>query len=70
MFTSGNAGIEADDMYKLTDNHGRTTVLRPDNTMPIARLVATRLKEADFPVRLYYNQNVFVKNKVLCRNYG
>ena len=64
-FTSGNAGIEADDMYKLTDNHGRTTVLRPDNTMPIARLVATRLKEADFPVRLYYNQNVFVKNKVL-----
>ncbi len=65
VFTSGNAGIEADDMYKLTDNHGRTTVLRPDNTMPIARLVATRLKEADFPVRLYYNQNVFVKNKVL-----
>lgn len=65
VFTSGNAGIEADDMYKLTDNHGRTTVLRPDNTMPIARLVATRLKESDFPVRLYYNQNVFVKNKVL-----
>lgn len=65
VFTNSNAGIEADDMYKLTDNQGRTTVLRPDNTMPIARLVATRLKEADFPVRLYYNQNVFVKNKVL-----
>ncbi|MDE6659176.1 MAG: ATP phosphoribosyltransferase regulatory subunit [Eubacterium sp.] len=65
VFTNGNAAIEADDMYKLTDNNGRTTVLRPDNTMPIARLVATRLKEADFPVRLYYNQNVFVKNKVL-----
>lgn len=65
VFNSGNAGIEADYMYKLTDNHGRTTVLRPDNTMPIARLVATRLKGSDFPVRLYYNQNIFVKNKVL-----
>ena len=65
VFSSGNAGIEADYMYKLTDNYGRTTVLRPDNTMPIARLVATRLRGANFPVRLYYNQNVFVKNKVL-----
>ena len=65
VFNNGNTGIEADDMYKLTDNYGRTTVLRPDNTMPIARLVATRLRDADFPVRLYYNQNVFVKNKVL-----
>lgn len=65
VFESDNIGIEADEMYKLTDNYGRTTVLRPDNTMPIARLVATRLTKADFPVRLYYNQNVFVRNKVL-----
>ncbi len=63
VFSNGNTGVEADDMYKLTDNYGRTTVLRPDNTMPIARLVATRLRDAAFPVRLYYNQNVFVKNK-------
>ena len=34
VFSNGNSGIEADDMYKLTDNYGRTTVLRPDNTMP------------------------------------
>jgi ATP phosphoribosyltransferase regulatory subunit len=33
--------------------------------MPIARLVATRLNHEDFPVRLYYNQNVFVRNKAL-----
>ncbi len=65
VFSNGNSGIEADDMYKLTDNYGRTTVLRPDNTMPIARLAATRLKDADFPVRLFYNQNIFAKNKVL-----
>lgn len=65
VFSSDNAGIEADEMYKLSDSYGRTTVLRPDNTMPIARLVATRLTQDDFPVRLYYNQNIFVRNKTL-----
>lgn len=65
VFKSDNTGIEADEMYKLSDSYGRTTVLRPDNTMPIARLVATRLTEEDFPVRLYYNQNIFVRNKAL-----
>lgn len=65
VFNSENTGIEADEMYKLSDSYGRTTVLRPDNTMPIARLVATRLTEEDFPVRLYYNQNIFVRNKAL-----
>ena len=65
VFNSGDAGLDADEMYKLTDNRGRTTVLRPDNTLPIARLVATRLSEDAFPVRLYYNQSVFVRTKEL-----
>lgn len=65
VFNSDNLGIEAEEMYKLSDNQGRTTVLRPDNTAPIARLVATRLKDGDFPVRLYYNQNIYIRNKQL-----
>lgn len=65
VFKSDNLGIEPEEMYKLSDNQGRTTVLRPDNTAPIARLVATRLSEEDFPVRLYYNQNVYIRNKQL-----
>lgn len=65
VFKSDNTGIQADEMFKLTDSAGRTTVLRPDNTMPIARMVATRLGKEDFPVRLYYNQSVFVRNKDL-----
>lgn len=65
VFNSDSTGIEADDMFKLEDSKGRTTVLRPDNTMPIARMVATRLDEKDFPVRLYYTQSVFVRNKDL-----
>lgn len=65
VFDDGDSGMDSDIMYKLSDSAGRTTVLRPDNTMPIARLVATRLSADDFPVRLYYNQNVFVRNKAL-----
>ncbi len=65
VFKSDNTGIQPEEMFKLTDSKGRTTVLRPDNTMPIARMVATRLSEEDFPVRLYYNQSVFLRNKDL-----
>ncbi|MEG1243529.1 MAG: ATP phosphoribosyltransferase regulatory subunit, partial [Oscillospiraceae bacterium] len=46
-------------MYKLTDSQGRLMVLRPDNTLPIARVAATRLKEMSLPIRLYYTQKVF-----------
>ncbi len=47
-------------MYKLTDAKGRLMVLRPDNTVPIARVCATRLKDAALPLRLCYNQNIHV----------
>ncbi len=46
-------------MYKLTDNKGRLMVVRPDSTMPIARLTATRLREQALPVRLCYSQSVY-----------
>ena len=65
VFRNESTVVESDEMYKFTDSKGRTTVLRPDNTMPIARMVATRLNKEDFPVRLYYNQNVFVRGKDL-----
>ena len=65
VFKSDNTGIEAQEMFKMSDSNGRTTVLRPDNTMPIARMVATRLHNEELPVRLYYNQPVFVRAKDL-----
>ncbi len=65
VFKRDHLGIESEEMYKLSDNQGRTTVLRPDNTAPIARLVATRLSKEDFPVRLYYNQSIYIRNKQL-----
>ncbi len=65
VFESDKTGISPDEMFKLTDSEGRTTVLRPDNTMPIARMVANRLAGENLPVRLYYNQNVFVRARDL-----
>ena len=47
-------------MYKLTDAKGRLMVLRPDNTVPIARVCATRLRGAGLPLRLCYQQNIHV----------
>ncbi len=46
-------------MYKLSDNKGRLMVVRPDTTMPIARMAATRLREQTLPVRLCYSQSVY-----------
>ena len=49
-------------MYKLVDGKNRLMVLRPDNTMPIARLAATRLRAEALPLKLYYNQSIFMVN--------
>lgn len=46
-------------MFKLLDQNGRTLVLRPDITAPIARVVASLMKENAFPLRLSYHANVF-----------
>lgn len=46
-------------LFKLLDQNGRTLVLRSDMTAPIARVVASLLKEESFPLRLSYHANVF-----------
>ncbi len=49
-------------MYKLVDGKNRLMVLRPDNTLPIARLAATRLCGEALPLKLFYNQSIFMVN--------
>lgn len=46
-------------MFKLLDQNGRTLVLRPDVTAPIARTVGSLMREQSFPLRLSYHANVF-----------
>ena len=40
--------------YRVFDEHGTALVLRPDMTVPIARLVATRYANAHPPLRFSY----------------
>lgn len=63
VFNLDNLSIEQDKMYKLFDNNGRILVLRPDMTTPIARVAATRLKEASYPLRICYSGNIFRMNE-------
>ena len=59
VFEGAGAYFPPEEMYKLSDGEGRMVALRPDSTIPIARLVATKLKGAELPLRLYYSQSVF-----------
>lgn len=63
VFQGDDISIEQEKMYKLFDNEGRILVLRPDMTMPIARIVATKLKDSLYPMRLCYSGNIFRKNE-------
>jgi len=59
LITAVNRSIKQENIYKLTDNTGHLLVIRPDNTTPIARVVATKLKNAPMPQKLYYNQHIY-----------
>ncbi len=59
LIASVNPSIKQESIYKLTDNTGHLIAIRPDNTTPIARVVATKLRNATPPLKLYYNQNIF-----------
>lgn len=65
VFNRESSGYSPENLYSLTDSYGRLLVLRPDSTLPIARLVSTRFQNARLPLRLYYNQNVFLRQKNL-----
>jgi ATP phosphoribosyltransferase regulatory subunit len=58
-FNYNSQSLREEDMYKFFDNRGRILVLRPDMTIPIARVVETKLKDMDLPIKLRYTSNVF-----------
>ncbi len=65
VFSVPCSGISQESMFKMTDNKGRLLVARPDSTLPIARMVSSRLKNSLMPVRLYYKQAVYRNNPTL-----
>ena len=65
VFLGTSRTFQQESIYKLCDSKNRLIALRPDSTIPIARLVATRLKGAQLPLRLYYNQSIYENNASL-----
>lgn len=59
LISTVNRSIRQENMYKLTDNTGKLMALRPDNTTPIARVAATKLRNSGLPQKLFYNQNIY-----------
>jgi ATP phosphoribosyltransferase regulatory subunit len=47
------------DVYRLFDDAGRVMVLRPDITVPVSRLIATRMADHPGPVRVFYFGRAF-----------
>jgi len=48
-----------EELYRFFDRDGRTLALRADFTIPIARIVATRLFDRPMPLRFHYVGSVF-----------
>jgi len=65
VFNKNSRYFPQESLYKLVDAKGRLLAIRPDSTIPIARIVATRLRDADLPLRLFYNQSIFSTNPSL-----
>ncbi|MBQ6676301.1 MAG: ATP phosphoribosyltransferase regulatory subunit [Ruminococcus sp.] len=65
VFNGSTRNFRTENLYKTFDSKGRIIVMRPDSTIPIARLVATRLKDTVMPLRLYYNQRIYENNALL-----
>lgn len=65
LFSGNAARFPESSMYKLVDGGGRLLVLRPDSSLPIARLTSARLGgklAAGEQQRLFYRQSVFRVN--------
>lgn len=64
-FSLEGFGYMSEEMFISTDKKGRLLVMRPDSTVPIARVVSTRLQDESLPLRLSYNQPIYRNNKAL-----
>lgn len=64
VFSASAELVPQETMFKFFDQQGRILVLRPDMTIPIARLAATKYKEAQYPMKIFYIGNTFKYNEL------
>ncbi|PFJ18843.1 ATP phosphoribosyltransferase regulatory subunit [Bacillus cereus] len=68
VFAFQNRPIDEEKMYKFFDEKGRIIVLRPDMTIPLARVIGTQ--RWDTPLKVTYSGNVFRANESLSGKYN
>lgn len=59
VFSKAGRSVPEEGTLKMIDRSGRILVLRPDCTLPIARVTATHLQHEPLPQRLYYDETIF-----------
>ncbi|MHB8061822.1 MAG: ATP phosphoribosyltransferase regulatory subunit [Ruminiclostridium sp.] len=64
VFSSEIEHFPQESMVKFFDQKGRILVLRPDITVPVARITATKNREVKLPIKYSYIGNVFRFNEV------
>lgn len=57
--------LKEEEMYKFFDNRGSILVLRPDMTVPVARMISSKLKDMKVPIKLSYCANIFRVHEML-----
>ncbi len=64
VFSPDTGLVSQEDMFKFFDQQGRILVLRPDATIPVARVAATKYTEFGQPLRFSYISNTFRYNEL------
>ncbi|MDF2986327.1 MAG: histidyl-tRNA synthetase 2 [Eubacterium sp.] len=64
VFSSEIESFPQEAMVKFFDHKGRILVLRPDITVPVARITATKNRDVQLPIKYSYLGNVFRYNEV------
>jgi len=64
VFSTDIESFPQETMVKFFDQKGRILVLRPDITVPVARITATKNRDVQLPIKYSYIGNVFRFNEV------
>jgi ATP phosphoribosyltransferase regulatory subunit len=64
VFSSDSNITPQETMFKFFDQQGRILVLRPDITVPVARIAATKYMDMELPLKFSYIGNAFKYNEL------
>lgn len=62
VFAAAGSETAMESTYKMVDEKGRILTLRPEMTIPAARVAATKFKDRQFPVKLFYTGKCYRSN--------